>query len=205
MSVHALRFEAGDASIGEAEARNRYARSVELAGHRVLGVVHLGHVLRIVARKEALAHHGLDPRLLARMDLSAYRGYRSRLDACVRQCENPLLVFCSNEYHRYAPSWVKAVRPRDVCAFVETPPGDPQPLLDDTAGTEERWQWLADRLRAVDVRRITLVGEAAFTYDSGLDKRGCVWEAKHQLDVYFETEILHHLTYPDVDVPRAEW
>jgi len=205
MSVPALRFEAAGATIGEAAARAWYARSVALAGHRVLGVVHLGHVLRIVARRDGLAHHGLDPRLLGRLDLAAYRRYRSRLNSYVRQREQPLLVFCSSAYHRYTPAWARALRPGDVCAFVETPPDDPQPLVDGTVGTEARWQWLADRLQAVEVRRITLVGEAAFTYDDGRDKRGCVWEAKHRLDAHFATEILHPLTYPDVDVPLADW
>ena len=203
MTRPALRFAAGGACLGEFEGRDRYGRAVALAGDRVLGVVHLGHLLRIVAHKSLLTQHGLDPRLLARLDLGAYKRYRRRLNAWVRQSADPLLVFCSSAYYRYAPAWARAARPLEVCAFVETPPGDPQPLLEDHAGAEARWQWLAGQLRAVGVRHVTLVGEAAFTYEGGRDRQGCVWEAKHRLDAHFDTEVLHNLTYPDIDVPRT--
>ena len=158
-------------------------------------------MLPIVIGKDELGQRGFNPHLLARFDLAAYREYRLRLDSFVRERPSPLLVFCSSGYEPTSREWVQATRPSGVTAFVETPPGDPQPLLEEVSGTAERWLWLADRLRPAGVRCISLVGEAAFTQDGGRERLGCVWEAWHRLRAHFRTEIVRDVTYPNLDVP----
>jgi len=176
--------------------RRVFERAVRDAGGEVTAMIHPVHFKPILpAAYDSFVEYVLKP--------ETYMSFLTRFEKFTEDVGGPRFVFVRESKLKYTKDWLSGLNISVPHVLIATEELRPTPKLWERNDAPAAWSWFVAFARGLGVSKISIIGETAYTYNNGLrmERGGCVFIAQSFLLGKFDVEVIHELTYPNIEVP----
>lgn len=179
--------------------RGVFEKAVRDAGGEVTAMIHPVNFKPIV--NSSLADYGSFVEHVLKPE--TYMPFLTRFEKFTEEGSGPRFVFVRESKLKYTKDWLSGLNISVPHALIATEELNPAPMLWKRNDAPAAWSWFVALARGLDVSKISIIGESAYTYHNRLrmERGGCVFIAQSFLLGKFDVEVIHELTYPNIKVP----